>query len=321
MKSKLIMFLVVLFVIGGAVQAADSLAILVYNETRSEVVPDGGVLFAFDSSDNAQTYQLQISLENSVDLGGISLPFVFDSPSGDTIWSFIDAGGFNSNPATVPPFVTGITGSRWMSGVATDGSCWDGGGTQVTAYRAPTQFLIGGVGFSGVLTPGPMEHMLSASFVIIGFSNPDDPPQQLCIDTMKYGNTGDFIYSPVTGPTIAPGFSGRQCFSVTYYPLDADDANPGLSYSFELSQNRPNPFNPSTRVDYSLARKSHVNIEVFNILGQRVITLVDGEQEAGPHYVVWEGRDGTGNQVASGIYFYKMVAGDYVQTRKMALMR
>lgn len=317
MKSKLVMLLAVLFVVGAAAQAADSVAVVLYNITRDVAIPPNGNIYLNDSDTVAQNYQMRISLENDALLGGLSFGFVFTSPDGLT-WTFDDdPNGFPGVfPASYNKFVSGVAGSRWMSGVATDGSCWDLGGTNVAADLAPPQILIGGGAFNGGLAAGPMQYMLTVHFSIGGIA-PDGPSKTLCIDSMFYPPAGDFIFIPGG----IPGFSGRACYSVSYIPLDADDANAGVPYAFNLDQNRPNPFNPSTTVNYSLARKSQVNISIFNILGQKVVTLVNGEQEAGRHEAVWEGRDSNGHTVASGIYFYKMIAGDFVQTRKMALMR
>jgi hypothetical protein len=85
---------------------------------------------------------------------------------------------------------------------------------------------------------------------------------------------------------------------------------------YRLSQNYPNPFNPQTTIRYALPQNAQVKLVVYNIAGQEIETLVYGEQEAGYHKCVWEGED-----VASGIYFYRLQAGDFVQTRKMVVIR
>jgi FlgD Ig-like domain len=89
-----------------------------------------------------------------------------------------------------------------------------------------------------------------------------------------------------------------------------------------LSQNYPNPFNPSTEINYSLNEAADVSIEVFNVKGQKVTTLVDDHQEAGQHEITWNGDDISGKSVTSGVYFYKMKAGErYISTRKMILLK
>jgi hypothetical protein len=90
---------------------------------------------------------------------------------------------------------------------------------------------------------------------------------------------------------------------------------------FELFQNYPNPFNPTTRIEFSLPQPGRVRLDVYNIAGQVVQTLIDGQQDAGFHGVVWDGRDGDGHPVASGIYFYRIQTADLTATRKMALLK
>jgi hypothetical protein len=91
--------------------------------------------------------------------------------------------------------------------------------------------------------------------------------------------------------------------------------------SFSLQQNFPNPFNQETVIRYSLPEESQVRADICNILGQKVKTLVDGRQAAGPHSAVWDGRNERGEEVSSGIYFYRIVAGELVQSRKMLLLK
>jgi len=88
-----------------------------------------------------------------------------------------------------------------------------------------------------------------------------------------------------------------------------------------LKANYPNPFNPSTTIDFTLAKPSVVKIDIFNIKGQRVKEVVSGSYSAGKHSVVWNGDDTSGHLVGSGVYFYRMTASGYSSTRKMLLMK
>ncbi len=90
----------------------------------------------------------------------------------------------------------------------------------------------------------------------------------------------------------------------------------GLPREYALSQNYPNPFNPITQINYALPRDCWVRLEVYNILGQKVATMVDGHQEAGYKIARWDA-----GSFSSGIYFYRLQAGDFVGTRKMVLLR
>jgi hypothetical protein len=91
--------------------------------------------------------------------------------------------------------------------------------------------------------------------------------------------------------------------------------------TFNLSQNYPNPFNPVTNFKFSLPQASHVKIEIFNILGQNVKTLVDEDMRAGSFVVDWDGKDQRGVEVSSGIYFYRIIAGDFSSVKRMVLLK
>ena len=90
---------------------------------------------------------------------------------------------------------------------------------------------------------------------------------------------------------------------------------------FKLERNFPNPFNPETVLKFNLPEASRVSLNVYNILGQVVRTLVDEELPAGPHSVVWDGKNGQGTDVASGVYFYRLKAGSFESTMRMTLLR
>jgi hypothetical protein len=91
--------------------------------------------------------------------------------------------------------------------------------------------------------------------------------------------------------------------------------------SFVLEQNYPNPFNPQTTIRYSIEKQANVRLRIYNILGQLVNTLVDENKNAGAHNVVWNGKNNFGVQVSSGIYFYRIEAGNFIQSKKMVLLK
>ncbi|NOX90465.1 MAG: T9SS type A sorting domain-containing protein [Calditrichaeota bacterium] len=101
-----------------------------------------------------------------------------------------------------------------------------------------------------------------------------------------------------------------------------DDQRPvKVAENFDLFQNYPNPFNPSTTISYNLPKRTDVTIEVFDLLGQKVKTLISATQSKGIHSVVWNGTDESGKKVGSGLYFYKMTTQNFSRIHKMILMK
>jgi hypothetical protein len=96
-----------------------------------------------------------------------------------------------------------------------------------------------------------------------------------------------------------------------------------VAKKFELSlfQNHPNPFNPSTTISFTLPAKTKTKLSIYNIEGRLVTTLVDGTLDEGFKEVAWDGKDGRGNQVSTGVYFYRLTAGDRTLTKKMVLLK
>ncbi|NIT55847.1 MAG: T9SS type A sorting domain-containing protein, partial [Aliifodinibius sp.] len=89
-----------------------------------------------------------------------------------------------------------------------------------------------------------------------------------------------------------------------------------LPQTFAIGQNYPNPFNPSTTIQYDVAQPSKIEITVYNVQGQKVVTLVDGFKQAGSYQIRWEAVD-----MPSGVYFYRFTAGQTVQTKRMILLK
>ena len=94
-----------------------------------------------------------------------------------------------------------------------------------------------------------------------------------------------------------------------------------LPVRFSLHQNYPNPFNPSTTISYDLPKSVHVELVIYNVLGKEVRRLVDAKEMAGHHHIAWDGKDGAGATAASGVYVYRIKAGEFETTRKLILVR
>jgi choice-of-anchor A domain-containing protein len=99
------------------------------------------------------------------------------------------------------------------------------------------------------------------------------------------------------------------------------DGFEALPTEFELSQNYPNPFNPSTTISFALPEAGEVSLKIYNLRGQLVATLHQGAIAAGRHQMVWDGKDAKGQQVATGVYVYRLEADGFVATKKLMLMK
>ena len=109
---------------------------------------------------------------------------------------------------------------------------------------------------------------------------------------------------------------GELYISENTSPLQVSTADPSHPFTFDLHQNYPNPFNPSTTISYQLPKSDHVELSIYNLLGQKIAILVSEQQQAGKHQVSW---DATG--FPSGIYYYVLKAGEFRQVKKMVLLR
>jgi spore germination protein YaaH len=116
------------------------------------------------------------------------------------------------------------------------------------------------------------------------------------------------------GRIIPAGIIPRNTPNIAYKPEIGGIE--GLPVSFELSQNYPNPFNAQSMIEYSLPMPCHVTVEIYDMLGRKISILVDENQQAGSHQLTWNASN-----VASGMYFYKIQAGEFTETKKMLLMK
>lgn len=137
-------------------------------------------------------------------------------------------------------------------------------------------------------------------------------------ETMSPAHDLVFIYNTRSEPGQVAFDEVQPEFEAITVSLSGADA---LPTSFSLEQNYPNPFNPTTEIAFALPTDSYVELNVFNILGQKVTTLVAGDMPAGNHVFTWEGTDSDGGSVASGIYFYRISADNFTAAKKMMLLK
>jgi hypothetical protein len=131
-------------------------------------------------------------------------------------------------------------------------------------------------------------------------------------------------YSYTDNPTGGNSFSYRlKQIDVDgkYKYYDVITVNIGVSSEAQLLQNSPNPFNPSTAIKYYIPGATEVAIKIYDILGREVRTLINQQMTGGYHIVYWNGKDSRGEDVASGIYLYRLTAGSYSDTKKMNLLK
>ncbi len=136
---------------------------------------------------------------------------------------------------------------------------------------------------------------------------------QIGVDSLR--NVGIF-YSTTIGPAMISNIKVAKEYN-TGVKADA----PAQITDFELLQNYPNPFNPTTAITYSLSEAGLVRLTVYNVLGQKIRTLVDKMQLAGSHTITWDGSDMNGRAVAGGVYFYEINAGTFKQVKKMLYLK
>jgi len=173
----------------------------------------------------------------------------------------------------------------------------------------------------------------------------DDGSGGVRVDDLSLNSGGSFAGQTPSNLVAAPAdtsfpldavhtsITGIHYFSFGNFkiaPRNNDDV-PGLATSveneeiipltFDLAQNYPNPFNPTTTINYRLAQQGKITIHIYNILGQRIKTLVDAIQPAGVYSVQWTGANDRGLPVSSGVYIYRMNAAEFVKVKKMLFLK
>ncbi len=271
-----------------------------------------------------------IAIDSLDSIGGFTIPLCYTHTDTATYCSL----GTQYNNLSLPPwpgwdensiFRHMLPDSNWMANRASEGDAWS---DIILNLDGISHFWL-------TMIPVQQQRFGQGSKILLAtmtFKVGDSTT--ICIDTCFWpphnrlawaveGSTGNTLTKiPRPGSGEYPD-SFKICFNL-HKPNDVKEINgsdENRPSAFSLSQNYPNPFNPSTSFRFSLAKSAYVKIEIFNIAGQKVKTLIDEEMNPGVYMVDWDGKDEKGRLVSSGIYFYRMRAGDFSETKKMVLLK
>jgi hypothetical protein len=238
------------------------------------------------------------------------------APSGASISS---SGALTFTPPANP------AASYLITAVASDGTLADTAKATVTVNRKPV------FGSRTPASPSVISRNVSTTFTVTA-TDPDG--NTLTFTWLVNGaaeKTGDNTFTrtftdaqgtPKTVTAIFADPRGLKDSTVWNFTITAIEGGGVLPTEYSLSQNYPNPFNPSTSIQFDLPKQSPVVLEIHNVLGVSIRTLMRGElKSAGQYQIVWDGRDERGSIVPSGVYFYRISAGDFSAVRRMTLVK
>ncbi len=172
---------------------------------------------------------------------------------------------------------------------------------------------------------------LLATFTFMVYKSPGCDTAEICFDSAFWSPASHLTFTRHDAKVYYPRDNMPVCYriyegTVEVVPTDvewiegsAEEENRPTGFS--VSQNYPNPFNPVTEFKFDISHASHVKIEIFNLLGQKVRTLADEDMTPGSYVVDWDGNDERGVEVSSGIYFYRMWADELSDIKKMVLLK
>jgi len=276
---------------------------------------------------SAQAFGQAVVLD-SVGSGSLRLP---DSiMTGDTVKFYIR---FNNN--TAQNIVAFSNGFRIYS---TDGAQWTQSSIDTLSNASARGWgkiqMDGGIFFNFISADGQLGDTVGLGGYAVGAGVPAGTnnlaavikigpiptgsayhQKHICIDTAYYPPGGEWLWSDPIGNSLIATWPGPYCYTVWDQSTGVGDG-PLNPYTFSLAQNYPNPFNPTTNISFSLAEKSHVELSVYNVLGQKIRTLVSGEKAPGIYTEEWDG-----SSVASGVYFYRLETEKFTSTKKMMLVK
>ncbi len=266
--------------------------------TASDANATGSLTFRFVSNNSGNSGGWAAAITSDASPKNFSLPGIYGLPS-ETIGFYYDSGGPNGNYVANQDEVTTIN-------PANSGDRVSASFNHFQTWNASDFLEI----YDGNNLAAPLLGTFSIS------TNPGT------VTASEANSTGSLTFRFVSNNS---GNSEGWAAVITSTPgptgiAEDDDAN-DIPDAFGLSRNYPNPFNPSTTINYQLPQSAQVELSIFNIVGQKVVTLVSDHQTAGEKTVIWDGRNADGKAVASGIYVYRLQAGDFVRSYKMLLTK
>lgn len=221
-----------------------------------------------------------------------------------------------------PEFTLGVNSmlkfSHWMDAEAhsTPTYAWDGGLVQMKLNNGSWVQISPVGGYSHRIyqnTASPFAANTNCWSGSFGWT-------EATFDLSSYSGTARFRF--LFGSDGAVTGEGWYVDDVRVESDFVENSDPAISpVKFNLAENYPNPFNPSTTIRFSIPDATNVELAIFNLKGQRIKTLASGEMNSGNHSIVWNGLDDNGRPVASGVYLYKLRGGSQTMTRKMMLMK
>jgi PKD repeat protein len=318
--------------IGGPMSIADGANVQIYNSIFYNNTPRH--LYSIATQYESSHYYIN----NSLIEGGQSSVIAMQNPNALVVhWG---EGNLNTNP------LFDNSDENFPCQLSENSPAIDAGTLDLPeGYTLPTTDIMGNPRISGAtIDMGAYEYqMLYANFSAFPLSG--EAPLEVQFTDLSTGGvfewqwdfdlTGDNISSeqnPVHTYTEAGTYSVRLIINlgekqmikqnyITVTPATSEKEASIIVYQTALKGNYPNPFNPETKIDFSLAKSGWVKIEVFNIKGQKIAVLVDEGRKAGNHSITWKGIDLNGQSVGSGVYYYRMKAGDYIGIDKMILLK
>jgi hypothetical protein len=242
--------------------------------------------------------------------------------NGTTLFAGTNGGVFVYNGSTWSAVNSGLT-NTYISALAANGGLIFAGTSGGGVFRTTNN----GTSWTAVSSPSGMNYVNAFAFsgTNLFVAAPGDGGIFFTTNSgasWTAANTGLMTSSVATlsvwTSTLYAGLSGGAVWRrpIAEMITSVETSSGGIPTVFELSQNYPNPFNPSTTIKFELPKSSDVRLSVFDMLGREVSALVKERRDAGVHEVKFDGSN-----LASGVYFYRIQAGDFVQTRKLLLVR